>query len=100
MVAGAQTDTLAPIRHELVRLGLGHPCRHPVLESPDSIKDVQVAVETICRIQPHGQPDLGTVVGQVKTCRHDANDLLAPTLNLDRLSNDGPSSKDGLPQLV
>ena len=71
-----------------------------VLQPSDEIQEVVAAVLTIGRVQPERQPDLGAVVHDVGARRHDADDFAAPAVDFDRLPDDRPPAKRGLPQLV
>jgi hypothetical protein len=90
----------APVRVEGVQFGLGRLLGRAVAQSTDHAEKMAVAIARVGRVQPQRQPDLRLVIHEIGCRRHDANDFARSVTDLDRLADDRPSSKRGLPQLV
>src|SRR5437763_1356436 len=93
MVRGA--GTFAPVLQEYLELRLCGLEGDTLFQSRNDGEDVDPALPGHNRVKPERQPDLGMVIHDVGSGRHNADDLVAATLDFNHLGNERPPSKCG-----
>src|SRR5262249_27999815 len=90
-------DALAPVLNKIIQLPLSRLRRNTVLQPADQVQEVAAAIARIGGVQTEGQPDLGAVLHEIRTGRHDADHLPPDAIHFHFLTDHWLACKCALP---